>query len=77
MRTNHLSEDRTSWIFSGRQTIGNGVSYTPGRKPSSYAQQHILDKKPHGKNLKKGDEAFESLCPLCAQNYIPRITSRP
>jgi hypothetical protein len=32
------------------------------------AQQHILDKKSHGRNLKKGDEAFETLCPLCAQN---------
>jgi hypothetical protein len=32
------------------------------------AQQHILDKKPHGRNLKKCDEAFEILCPLCARN---------
>jgi hypothetical protein len=32
------------------------------------AQQQILDKKLHGRNLKKGDEAFETLCPLCARN---------
>jgi hypothetical protein len=33
------------------------------------AQQHILDKKPHGRNLKKGDKAFETLCPLSARKY--------
>jgi hypothetical protein len=32
------------------------------------AQQHILDKKSHGRNLKNGDEAFETLFPLCARN---------
>ena len=32
------------------------------------AQQHIFDKKAHGRNIKKGKPSFDSLCPLCQRN---------
>jgi hypothetical protein len=32
------------------------------------AQQHIYDKKAHGRNISKGDKAFDPRCPLCSCN---------
>jgi hypothetical protein len=33
------------------------------------AQQHIYDKKAHGRNISKGDKTFDPVCPLCSCNY--------
>jgi hypothetical protein len=32
------------------------------------AQQHIFDKKAHGRNMKKGDATYEAKYPLCNHN---------
>jgi hypothetical protein len=31
-------------------------------------QQHIYDKKAHGRNISKGDKTFDPVCPLCSCN---------
>jgi hypothetical protein len=47
-------------------TVYRKKKYTPCSKKE--AQQHILDKKVHGRNIKKGNEEFNTLCLLCASN---------
>jgi hypothetical protein len=49
------------------------LAYTWGKKKSmryskQETQQHIYDKKVHGRNIKKGDPKFDAICPLCLHN---------
>jgi hypothetical protein len=44
---------------------GARKSICPVQRRKKESQQHIFDKKPHERNLKKGDDAFNPLCPLC------------
>jgi hypothetical protein len=49
------------------------LSYTWGKKKrlrysKQETQQHIFDKKAHGRNIKKGDPKFEAICGLCLNN---------
>jgi hypothetical protein len=50
-------------------TVWGKRKYTPCSKKE--AQQHIYDKKAHGRNIKKGDQSFD-LCARCV-----RATMRP
>jgi hypothetical protein len=64
-----ISKSNYQWDKSEMELLASvwgKKKYMPCSKQE--AQRHLLDKKPHGRNLKKGDEAFETLCLLCARN---------
>jgi hypothetical protein len=49
------------------------LAFTWGKKKrlrysKQETQQHIFDKKAHGRNIKKGDPKYEAICPLCLHN---------